>query len=74
MTAIDYGIVLVVMTFLYGMITHFWPDFPLSAELFYSFVLYLIGKTGVVVIGKPVEKLVNLSSTKVKGLFKATRG
>ena len=54
MTTIDYTLLAVFLSLFYGLIVHFWPEFPLSSEVFFTLILALLTKIGVDVIGKPV--------------------
>ena len=59
MTTIDYTLLALFMSLGYGLIVQFWPEFPLSSELFYTLILAILAKIGVDVVGKPAVARVN---------------
>ena len=52
---VEYTLLTLVLALVYGLITKFLPDFPLSQEVFYTFMIYVLAKLGVEVIGTPVR-------------------
>jgi hypothetical protein len=52
---IEYTLLTLVLALVYGLVTKFLPDFPLSQEVFYTFVIYVLAKLGVGVVGAPVR-------------------
>ena len=60
MTTIDYTLLALFMSLGYGLIVQFWPEFPLSSELFYTLILAILAKIGVDVVGKPAVAKFNL--------------
>lgn len=53
---IEYTLLALLMALVYGLITKFLPDFPISQELFYTLIVYVLVKLGVSVVGAPVRK------------------
>ena len=59
MTTIDYTLLALFMSLGYGLIIQFWPEFPLSSDLFYTLILAILAKIGVDVVGKPAVARLN---------------
>ena len=56
---IEYSLLSLALALVYGIIQKFFPDFPLSAEVLLSFLVYVLLKLGVEVIGAPVRKFLS---------------
>lgn len=54
MSTIDYTLLALFLSLAYGLIVQFWPEFPLSSEVFFTLILAILAKIGVDVVGKPV--------------------
>ena len=54
---IEYGILSLAIALVYGIIVKFFPDFPVSPEVLLAFLVYVLLKLGVEVVGAPVRKL-----------------
>jgi len=54
---VDYTIVLLVVGLIYAIVKNFFPDFPVSEEVFQILLGYIIVKLGVEIVGKPAEAL-----------------
>jgi uncharacterized membrane protein YadS len=52
---IEYSILSLALALVYGILVKFFPDFPLSPEVLLSFLVYVLLKLGVEVIGAPVR-------------------
>jgi hypothetical protein len=52
---IEYSLVALVMALVYGLIKNFLPDFPIDSPTFYTFVIYVLVKLGVEIVGQPVR-------------------
>ena len=52
---VEYTLLTLVLALVYGLVTKFLPDFPLSQELFYTLIVYVLAKLGVAVVGAPVR-------------------
>ena len=50
---VEYSILVLALALVYGLIKQFLPDFPLSEDVLLSFVVYVLLKLGVEVIGAP---------------------
>jgi hypothetical protein len=61
---LEYTLLAVLMAAVYGLITYFLPDFPLSQEVFYGLIIYVLLKLGVEIIGQPIRKAFNLGPRK----------
>lgn len=58
---IEYTILAALIALVYAIITAFLPDFPISTELLLAFLVYVLLKLGVVVVGVPaVNKYLSL--------------
>ena len=54
---VEYTLLTLVLALVYGLVTKFLPDFPISQELFYTLMIYVLAKLGVAVVGTPVRIL-----------------
>ena len=52
---IEYGLLVLALALVYGIIKNFLPDFPVSEDVLLAFVVYVLLKLGVEVIGQPVR-------------------
>jgi uncharacterized membrane protein YadS len=52
---IEYSLLSLALALVYGILVKFFPDFPLSPEVLLSFLVYVLLKLGVEVIGAPVR-------------------
>lgn len=53
----EYTIVVIAVSLVYAVTTKFFPDLPISPEVFQVVILYLLAKIGVEVVGKPADAL-----------------
>ena len=63
---IEYSILAALIALIYAVIVAFAPDFPVSPELLLTFLIYVLAKLGVIVVGLPIF-------LKVKSLFAKRR-
>jgi uncharacterized membrane protein len=56
---IEYSLLALVLALVYGIITQFLPDFPLSLEVLSAFIVYVLVKLGVEVVAPPIRKYFN---------------
>jgi uncharacterized membrane protein YadS len=56
---VEYSLLGLALALVYGIITKFFPDFPISPEILLTFVVYVLLKLGVNVIGAPVRKFLS---------------
>jgi len=54
---IEYSLLALVLALVYGIITQFLPDFPLSLEVLSAFIVYVLVKLGVEVVTPSVRRL-----------------
>lgn len=54
---IEYSILSLAIALVYGIVVKFFPDFPVSPEVLLAFLVYVLLKLGVEVVGAPVRKL-----------------
>lgn len=52
---VEYSLVVLGLGLAYGLLKTFAPDFPLSEETFNIFMLYVLAKLGVEVVGQKVR-------------------
>jgi hypothetical protein len=52
---VEYSLLALFLALVYGLITQFFPDFPISAEVLLAFLVYVLLKLGVEVVGAPVK-------------------
>jgi hypothetical protein len=52
---VEYTLLTLVLALVYGLVTKFLPDFPLNQDVFYTFMIYVLAKLGVGVVGAPVR-------------------
>lgn len=52
---IEYSLLSLALALVYGIITKFYPDFPISPEILLTFLVYVLVKLGVEVVGAPVR-------------------
>ena len=53
---LEYSLLAVLMAAVYGLVTYFFPDFPLSQEVFYALIIYVLVKLGVEIVGQPIRR------------------
>ena len=65
MPTIDYALLTIFLATGYGLLAYFWPEFPVSREVFDLLILGLLAKVGVDVVGKPaVARVVAFMQTR----------
>ena len=52
---LEYSLLVLALALVYGIIKQFLPDFPISEDVLLTFVLYVLLKLGVEVVGQPVR-------------------
>ena len=52
---IEYSILVLALALVYGLIKQFLPDFPISLDVLSAFIVYVLLKLGVEVVGQPVR-------------------
>lgn len=62
---VEYGLLVLALALVYGLIKQFLPDFPISEEVLLSFVVYVLLKLGVEIVNQPVRAFL-----KKRGLLK----
>ncbi len=50
----EYTIVLIAISLIYAVITKWFPDLPITPEVFQVVILWLLAKIGVEVVGRPL--------------------
>ena len=63
---VEYGLLSLFLAFAYGLIVKFFPDFPVSPDVLLAFLVYVLLKLGVIVVGVPAFAALQRS---VKRLF-----
>lgn len=53
---IEYTLLALALALVYGIITQFLPDFPLSLDTLMAFIVYVLLKLGVEVVGAPIRE------------------
>jgi hypothetical protein len=53
---LDYALLALLMGAVYGLIKLFLPDFPLSQDVFFVLIIYVLVKLGVEIIGQPIRR------------------
>lgn len=53
---IEYSILVLVLALVYGVITQFYPDFPISQEVLLAFIVYVLAKLGVEVSAPSISQ------------------
>ena len=73
MTKIEYALLAVILSAAYGLIKYFWPEFPLSNEVFFALILAILALIGVDVANKPVVNAISMSKVYLakKGVLKS---
>lgn len=56
---IEYGILVLALALVYGLIKQFAPDFPISQDVLLTFILYVLAKLGVEVSVPAIRSLFN---------------
>jgi hypothetical protein len=54
---IEYTLLSLFIALVYGIVKKFLPDFPISPDVLLTFLVYVLLKLGVEVIGNPVRSL-----------------
>jgi hypothetical protein len=54
---IEYSILSLAIALVYGILVKYFPDFPISPEVLLTFLVYVLLKLGVEVVGAPIRKL-----------------
>jgi len=60
----EYTIVLIAISLIYAVITKWFPDFPVSPEVFQVVILWLLAKIGIEVSVPPASKLRSIVGAK----------
>lgn len=60
---VEYTLVLLVISLLFGLLKTYLPDFPISDVAFQAVVLYILVKLGVLIVGMPATALRNAFTT-----------
>lgn len=53
---IEYSLLVLGLALVYGVITQFFPDFPISQEVLLGFIVYVLLKLGVEVTAPPLRE------------------
>jgi len=53
---VEYTLLALLLAFVYGVISRFLPDFPISPDVLLGFVVYVLIKLGVEVVGAPLVR------------------
>lgn len=53
---LEYSIVAIAVALIYAVVTKFFPDFPISPEVFLTVILWLLAMIGIEVVGKPAAR------------------
>ena len=53
---IKYGLLVLVLALVYGVVVEFFPDFPISQDVLLGFVVYVLLKLGVEVVEVPLAR------------------
>ena len=67
---IKYSVLAILLGAAYMLLTQVWPDFPLSADMLLTLVLYILFKLGVEIVDAPVRGLVQRAKLSVTARFK----
>ena len=57
---LDYALLALIMGAVYGLIKLFLPDFPLSQDMFFVLIVYVLVKLGVEIVGAPLRRVLGL--------------
>ncbi len=52
---LEYTLISLFIAFVYGLIKQFFPDFPVPPEYLLLFVVYVLAKLGVEIVGQPIR-------------------
>jgi hypothetical protein len=53
---IEYSILALALALVYGILINFLPDFPIDPETLLAFIVYVLVKLGVEVVGAPARR------------------
>jgi len=53
---LEYSILVLILALVYGVIKQFFPDFPLDETTLLAFIVYVLSKLGVEIVGAPIRE------------------
>jgi len=56
---LEYSILALALALVYGVVKNFLPDFPIDEQTVMAFVVYVLLKLGVELVGQPIRNLFN---------------